>query len=258
VRKSFNHRPSNNNAMFGVVWVYLFALQSWSQLEAALPATTAPVFFGSLPAAGAEGGDDVMNVQGKPVLYRDAAGLSVAAQQVWLALEIKEVDYVTVLVSVDEEQQVPSSTSSTSMSAVVPSILPVVASIPIPDVPIPDPTSTSTTMPMPSMPVVIQWPDGTKQTNVMEILERIQKDYADKSPDLYKRVSVAVDNVRCNMQRFDPVFPRNTDPTLYAPYMFRKGGGGEVTSRDSHMVTLEGMYYYSGGHDDIESQELSA
>ena len=134
-----------------------------------------------------------MNVQGKPVLYRDAAGLSAAAQQVWLALEIKEVDYVTVLVLVDDEMAVPT----------------------------------------------VQWADGTKETNVMEILERIQKEYAERPPDLYKRVSIAVDNVRCNMQRFDPVFPRNTDPTPYAPYIFRKG---ELTFKDSHMVALEGMY----------------
>jgi hypothetical protein len=170
--------------MLGIVWVYLLALQSWSQLESALPATTAPVFLGSLP----KGGDDV----NKPVLYRDAAGLSVDAQQVWLALEIKEVDYVTVLVD-DESMPVPT----------------------------------------------VQWADGSKQTNVVEILEKIQKEYADRPPDLYKGVSVAVDNVRSNMQRFDPVFPRNTDPTLYAPYMFRKG---EVTFIDSHLVTLEGMY----------------
>lgn len=173
--------------MLGIVWVYLLALQSWSQLESALPATTAPVFLGSLPK-----GDDV-NVQGKPVIYRDAAGLSAAAQQVWLALEIKEVDYVTVLVLDDDEMPVPA----------------------------------------------VQWADGTTQTNVMEILEKIQNVYPERPPDLYKRVSVAVDNVRCNMQRFDPVFPRNTDPTLYAPYMFRKG---EVTFKDSHMVALEGMY----------------
>jgi hypothetical protein len=171
--------------MLGIVWVYLLALQSWSQLESALPAPTAPVFLGSLP----KGGD-----ANKPVLYRDAAGLSVDVQQVWLALEIKEVDYVTVLVSVDDES-----------------------------------------MPVPT----VQWTDGTKQTNVVEILEKIQKEYAERPPDLYKGVSVAVDNVRSNMQRFDPVFPRNTDPTLYAPYMFRKG---EVTFIDSHLVTLEGMY----------------
>jgi hypothetical protein len=167
----------------GNVWLCLLALQSWSQLESALPATTAPVFLGSLP----KGGD----VNNKPVLYRDAAGLSVDAQQVWLALEIKEVDYMTVLV--DDEMPVPT----------------------------------------------VQWADGTKQTNVVEILEKIQKEYAERPPDLYQGVSVAVDNVRGNIERLDPVFPRNTDPSLYAPYMFRDG---EATVEESHLVTLESMY----------------
>jgi hypothetical protein len=72
-----------------------------------------------------------------------------------------------------------------------------------------------------------------QNANVMEILERIQKDYAERPLDLYKRVSVAVDNVRCNMQRFDPVFPRNTDPTLDALY---------IAFKDSDMIASEGVY----------------
>jgi glutathione S-transferase len=163
-----------------LIWMCL-ALPKWSELESKLPTTSAPVFHDALPT----------NSQGKPVLFRDKNGLSPTAQQLWLAFEIKEADYVTVLT--DDE---------------TPSVL---------------------------------WPDGTTQTDPLMILERINHEYSvnglnTNTQDLYHRVSISVDNVRCNLMRFGPVFPRNTDPSINAPYMFRKG---DLTTRSSQIVSLE-------------------
>jgi glutathione S-transferase len=122
------------------------------------------------------------------VFYRDEEGLCPYSQQVWLALELKGVDYVTVLTSSDETPK-------------------------------------------------LQWPDGTVQTNSLEILERIEQMFADAPPAMYKQISKAVDNVRCNIVRFKGVFPRNTLLTVHAPYLFRENK--DLVPVSDHMVTLE-------------------
>jgi glutathione S-transferase len=83
----------------------------------------------------------------------------------------------------------------------------------------------------------LQWPDGTVQTDSLDILERIELTFADRSPELYKQISKAVDNVRCNIVRFKGVFPRNTLKTVHAPYLFRENGN--LVPVSDHMVTLE-------------------
>jgi glutathione S-transferase len=167
--------------MFKVLWACL-ALPSWTILESKLPETPPPIY-----SSAGDAPDDM------PILFRDKDGLSPQAQQMWLALEMKDVEYSTVLLLEDDDDDDDDSPK-------------------------------------------LQWPDGSIQTNVMEVLERIEEEYSDRPPELYKRISQAVDNVRCNMMRFDPVFPRYTEPTRHAPYIFRDGG---LTSRDSHMVSLE-------------------
>ena len=43
----------------------------------------------------------------KPTLYRDKDCICAASQSVWLALECKNIDYLTVLVSKDEDELIP-------------------------------------------------------------------------------------------------------------------------------------------------------
>ena len=164
-------------AIFHLLWLCL-ALPSWTALESKLPSVLPPVYHETLP--------DSSVAKEKPILYRDKDALCPYSQQVWLALEAKGVDYVTVLSS---------------------------------------------------SPMKLMWPDGTVQSESLEILERIEKEYPDKLPNLYPKISEAVDSVRCNIVRFKGVFPRNTNPTPLAPFLFRSNGD-LVPSKD-HMVTLE-------------------
>ena len=168
-------------------WIYAaLALPSWSALESKLSLAPPPVYKDSLPD------DTNIPTDKKPVLYRDEDAICPYSQQVWLALEAKNVDYVTVLV--------PSSDTS---------------------------------------PLKVTWPDGSQQTNSLEILERIQQEYPDQEPNLYpKGISECVDSVRCNIVRFKGVFPRRTSNNIYAPYLFLEQGRGLV-STSNHMVTLE-------------------
>jgi glutathione S-transferase len=96
----------------------------------------------------------------------------------------------------------------------------------------------------------LQWPDGTVQTDSLDILERIEHTFADRPPEMYKQISKAVDNVRCNIVRFKGVFPRNTLKTVHAPYLFRENG--DLVPVSDHMVTLEEtdevLEEYDDGH----------
>lgn len=163
------------------------ALPSWKDLESKLPsATPLPVFDESLP--------DQSIAKTMPVLYRDKDAICPYSQQVWLALEAKNVKYATVLV--------PTTTDDES-------------------------------------PLKVTWPDGSEQSgDSLAILERIQKEYPDLEPNLYpKGISECVDSVRCNIVRFNGVFPRRAAPSIYAPYLFLEKGG--LISKQNHMVTLE-------------------
>ena len=143
--------------------------------------------------------------ESQPVFYRDREGLNPYCQQVWLGLESKGIQYATVLSNEDDR-------------------LTKVADCSLPR---------------------IEWPDGTTQTgSPLEILERIQQEYKEVEPDLYKRISVSVDNVRCNILRFDGVFPRATNMEdleciLKAPFIFEKDG--KLTSKVNHVVAIEGV-----------------
>ena len=135
--------------------------------------------------------------------YRDAQGINPNCQQVWMALECKEIPYETILV--DESPELIS-------DATVPRV---------------------------------EWPTGEVTENSLEILEEMQKRYNEDNGhplDLYKRVSVSVDNVRCSLMRTPGVFQRKTDMEHYqnvclAPYLFTPEG--TLTNRNQHMVTLE-------------------
>lgn len=99
----------------------------------------------------------------------------------------------------------------------------------------------------------VTWPDGTVQNDVLQILEKIEKEYPEKEPNFFPKISAAVDSVRCNIMRFKGVFPRNTKSTNLAPYLFRNEEkfNGDLVPLSSHKVTLEEIdevmeEYYSG------------
>mmetsp|Transcript_65 Transcript_65/g.67 ORF Transcript_65/g.67 Transcript_65/m.67 type:complete len:429 (-) Transcript_65:73-1359(-) len=156
---------------------------SWSELETILPSCTVPqppvIHYNAI---------DENELKGKLVLYRDEDGYCPYSQQVWLALEAKNLDYVTVLVpnglaycNNDEE-----------------------------DI---------------SMPKVI-WPDGTIQSgpdSIPAMVEKMQTDFPSSDTiDFFPSVSASINVARSSItRRFDGVMPRNTVPSSLAPYLFR-------------------------------------
>ena len=175
-------------ALFSFIWSLSLALPTWTALESQLPSALPPVYKEKLPESFYDGNHE-MNENEPLVLYRDEQSWCPYSQQVWLALEIKGISYVTILTS--GEDNTPR----------------------------------------------LKWPDGTVQTDSLEILERVQSTFPQKGPDLFRRVSKAVDNVRCNIVRFKGVFPRNTMSSIHAPFLFRETG--DLVSVNDHMVTLE-------------------
>jgi len=75
---------------------------SWDQLNAnpSLSKPSPPIYHDALP-------DDIKEKTQRPILYRDKDCICAASQSVWLALECKNIDYLTVLVSKDEDELVP-------------------------------------------------------------------------------------------------------------------------------------------------------
>lgn len=70
-------------------------ISSWAELEKRLPSAKhqEPVVYNSTCS-----GSNKLNLEGKLVLYRDRNGWCPYAERVWLALEVKRADYVTVLI----------------------------------------------------------------------------------------------------------------------------------------------------------------
>ena len=176
------------------------AVPSWERLEAKLPTAPAPeCYHNTLP-------DDVAS-SSSLIFYRDTESICPFAQQIWLALEVKNINYVTVLVDTVIEEHSWSS------------------------------------------PLRVQWPDGTLQTDALEILERLEKEYPGGEEsngvlNLFPSISAAVDSVRCNIVRFQGVFPRNTQPNPYAPYLIRQKNPQDLSDtswapESDHLVTLE-------------------
>jgi glutathione S-transferase len=187
-------------------WLWLgitsLVIPTWEKLESKLPSQE-PLVFEEQPPS------DLSSQVNMPVLYRDKAGLCPFAQRVWLGLEVKKAEYITVLVDSD----ITTATADTTRSA----------------------NSNGW-----SSPLKIQWPDGSIQTDTKEILERLNQEYPNEV-NFYPDISKAVDSVRCNIVRFDGVFPRNTQPNLYAPYLIRQLGDKPLqwVPESDHMVSLE-------------------
>ena len=74
---------------------------SWDQLYAnpALSKPSPPIYQDVLPS-------DRKDTT-KPTLYRDKDCICAASQSVWLALECKNIDYLAVLVSKDDDELLP-------------------------------------------------------------------------------------------------------------------------------------------------------
>ena len=139
------------------------------------------------------------------MLYRDKDCICAACESVWLALEVKNVDYVTVLVD----------TNAASDETMVPRIS------------WPDTNNDDSNT------------DSNGTTDPVELLEQIQARYPDNTPQFYPPLSSAVDASRCNIMRLPGVMPRNSDTNLMslAPYLYRTDG--TLVKASSHSVSLE-------------------
>ena len=191
---------------FAVAFSNISPIPSWDQLSATSALskpTPPPIYHDTLPAELSDASKEK-----KPILYRDKDCIDAASQSVWLALECKNVDYITVLVSMADN----------------------VAAANIPRITWPnsdddDEDTTTSSNEITSDPI--------------KLLEQIQKHYPNSSPQFYPKVSAAVDASRCNIIRLPGVMPRNSDCNFMsrAPYLFKEDGTKVLKS--SHCVSLE-------------------
>ena len=75
----------------------------WADLQSSLDRPLPKVYVDEIPSS------DV-NLDGSaelPILYRDKECVCASSQTVWLAMECKNIDYITVLVSKEDDQRVP-------------------------------------------------------------------------------------------------------------------------------------------------------
>lgn len=188
--------------------------KTWSDLASKLPSANHPSRPLVIDARSIEDRLDESLFQGKPVLYLDRNRWDPNAQRAWLALEVKNADYVTVLV--DDDYSNPETSN------------------------------------LPQM----RWPDGLVQTgsDIYDILEKIQTEFPESGPDLYPQgISVSVDIVRAEMNRFDGIMLRYTKPSAIAPFIFRTDPDakeGEIVQKFKYEVTLEEMEELLEEYDD--------
>ena len=172
---------------------------SWEALQSkpALDRPPPPIFYDTLPP------EDAASLSSLPVLYRDKECICAACESVWLALEVKNIHYVTVLVDRDAH--------------VVPRI----------EWPTDDDEGNGKSE------------AAAITSDPIKLLEQIQSRYPDSEPNFYPKLSAAVDASRCNVMRLPGVMPRNSDENLmsYAPYLFRTDG--TLVKPSSHAVSLE-------------------
>jgi len=85
------------------------AAPSWDQLHATPSLSNKsprPIYEDSLPEDVVAAQQQQLQQQRQPVLYRDKECVCAASQTVWLALECKNVEYLTVLVSKEEDNAI--------------------------------------------------------------------------------------------------------------------------------------------------------
>ena len=198
---------------------YAFAFSvppSWEVLSSkpALSKPHPPIYHDALP-------DEVSSSQQKPILYRDKDCICAASETVWLALECKNVDYLTVLVSKDEDENIP--------RIIFPS------------------QEDNESINNESINNIVV------ETDPIKLLEEIQKRYPNNDPQFYPKLSMAVDASRCNIIRLPGVMPRNSNVEFMslAPYIFKEDG--TMVLKSSHCVSLEEIdemqeEYYLGSY----------
>ena len=193
---------------------------SWEVLSStpALSKPHPPIYHDALP-------DDAVveesSSQQRPTLYRDKDCICAASETVWLALECKNVDYLTVLVSKDDDEYVPRIIW-----------------------PQDNDTENENSNNESSNEV---------ETDPVKLLEQIQKRYPNNNPQFYPKLSAAVDASRCNIMRMPGVMPRNSNVNFMslAPYIFKEDG--TMVLKSSHCVSLEEVdemqeEYYLGSY----------
>jgi hypothetical protein len=151
-------------------------LSTWSDLETRLPSCASI----EMPTFDADTVDPAA-LEGATVLFADRNRWCPNSERVWLALELKQVHYVTVLVD-DEYSATPGEDGCLPR---------------------------------------VQWPDGTTNdgSGIRAILERIETEHPHE-PNFFPRISVTVAVVRDSLNRFDAIMPRFTRPSTLAPYVY--------------------------------------
>lgn len=185
-------------------------LVTWTALEQRLPSSVRPEAVYDAPRV------DSAQLEGRTVLFRDRQALCPYAQRVWLALELKKADYVTVLVDDEMYRATP-------------------AGLYLPRV---------------------QWADGTSNDGAGEIkaiLERIDKEHP-HAPSFFPRVSVSVDFVRDSFNRFDGIMPRFCRKSSLAPFVFpdRIQRAGKWELEDAELGELVPRYKYEVTLEEVE------
>lgn len=161
---------------------HALVVPSWSELETILPSCTVPE-----PAIYYHDAKDESDLNGKLVLYRDEDGYCPYSQQIWLALEAKNLEYVTMLI--------PNGLAY-------------------------DNNNEDASMPK------LKWPDGTIHSgpnSIPAMLEKMETEFPSTDTiDFFPSVSASVNVARSSItRRFDGVMPRNTIPSSLTPYLLR-------------------------------------
>mmetsp|Transcript_4211 Transcript_4211/g.9484 ORF Transcript_4211/g.9484 Transcript_4211/m.9484 type:complete len:494 (-) Transcript_4211:39-1520(-) len=200
-------------------------LSSWSELESHPSIqkplqTPRPIYKDALPPE-----VEASNID-KPILYRDANCVCAASQMVWLGLECKNIDYLTVLVEKpfnlrsDESANRRIENANDEKNSMIPRII------------WPETESNGDEM---------KNNDKNNQptSDPIKLLEQIHSHYPAATPNFYPKLSAAVDASRCNILRFPGVMPRLSDPNFmsHAPLLFRPDG--TLVPKSSHCVSLE-------------------
>ena len=146
---------------------------TWTELERRLPTSVTNI--------GPEAPFNAEQAKGRVVLFRDSNAWCPFSERIWLALEVKNADYITCLVD-DDYRQPPLAKGSLPR---------------------------------------IKWRDGTTMdgSDPVAMLERIEQEWPHE-PLFFPKVSVSVNVVRDSFQRWEGILPRFTLPSATAPYIF--------------------------------------
>ena len=158
---------------------------TWPDLAKRLPSAVEP----SAPSVYDAVTTDAASLSGKTVLYRDQQGWCPYIERLWLALEVKNADYVTVLV--DEDFTMPPGCDTAAEDDY-------------------------------SAPPRIRWRDGTidDASDWLATFKRLEVEFPNEPCFFPDGISVSVDLVGDSFDRFHGIMPRFIKPNSLAPYVF--------------------------------------